>query len=238
VTLSPEVYERWRRSVVGSITEAREVEIIFDLAGPLEGQRLLDVGCGDGVYLIEAARLGAAATGVDRSEAMLITARRHAADHGVEVELRQGDAHALPFDDGTFEVVIAITMLCLVPDAAKAVNEMARVTVPGGRVIIGELGRWSTWAAWRRVRGWFGPTIWRRARFRSARQLADLCREAGLRVERVRGGVYYPPFAPLARMIRPLDPVAGAVTTAGGCLHCGHHYEAQAVDRRCQDGCR
>jgi ubiquinone/menaquinone biosynthesis C-methylase UbiE len=140
VTLSPEVYERWRRSVVGSITEAREVEIIFDLAGPLEGQRLLDVGCGDGVYLIEAARLGAAATGVDRSEAMLITARRHAADHGVEVELRQGDAHALPFDDGTFDVVVAITMLCLVPDAAKAVNEMARVTVPGGRVIIGSWG--------------------------------------------------------------------------------------------------
>jgi SAM-dependent methyltransferase len=146
---------------------------------------------------------------------MLVTARRHAADRGVEVELRQGDAHAFPFDDGTFDAVVAITMLCLVPDAAKAVNEMARVTVPGGRIIIGELGRWSIWAALRRVRGWFGPTIWRRARFRSARQLADLCREAGLRVERVRGGVYYPPFAPLARMIRPLDPVAGAVTTVG-----------------------
>jgi ubiquinone/menaquinone biosynthesis C-methylase UbiE len=215
VTLSPEVYERWRRSVVGSITEARELEIIFDLAGPLEGQRLLDVGCGDGAYLIEAARLGAAAIGVDRSEAMLVTARRRAADRGVEVELQQGDAQALPFDDGTFDVVIAITVLCLVPDAVKAVNELARVAVPGGRVIIGELGRWSTWAAWRRVRGWFGPTIWRRARFRSARDLADVCREAGLRVERVRGGVYYPPFGPLARVLRPLDPVAGAVTIAG-----------------------
>jgi ubiquinone/menaquinone biosynthesis C-methylase UbiE len=215
VTLSPEAYERWRRSVVGSITEARELEIIFDLAGPLEGQRLLDVGCGDGVYLIEAARLGAAAIGVDRSKAMLVAARRHAADRGVEVELQQGDTQALPFDDGTFDVVIAITVLCLVPDAVKTVNEMVRVAVPGGRVIIGELGRWSTWAAWRRVRGWFGPTIWRRAGFRSARQLADLCRDAGLRVERVRGGVYYPPFAPLARLIRPLDPVVGAVTTAG-----------------------
>lgn len=215
VRVEPEAYERWRQTALGSITETRELEVVFEVAGPVTGWRLLDVGCGDGVYAIEAARRGAVVTGVDTSEAMILAAGRRAAHHGVNVELQLGDARALPFEDETFDVVVAVTVLCFVPHPVDAVREMARVLTPGGRLVIGELGRWSTWAAWRRLRGWFGSGIWRHATFRSARQLSVLTRRAGLEPERVRGAVYYPPFTPIARVLAPLDRVPGAITTAG-----------------------
>jgi 2-polyprenyl-3-methyl-5-hydroxy-6-metoxy-1,4-benzoquinol methylase len=113
--VEPEAYERWRQTALGSITETRELEVVFEVAGPVTGWRLLDVGCGDGVYAIEAARRGAVVTGVDTSEAMILAAGRRAGHHGVNVELQLGDARALPFEDETFDVVVAVTVLCFVP---------------------------------------------------------------------------------------------------------------------------
>jgi hypothetical protein len=65
--------------------------------------------------------------------------------------------------------------------------EMARVLKPGGRLIIGELGRWSLWAAHRRIRGWLGYPTWRVAMFRTATELRELARVARLDVVEMRG---------------------------------------------------
>lgn len=215
VEAQPEAYERWRRTTLGSATQTRELEVVFDLAGPLRNQRLLDVGCGDGIYLVEAARCGAVASGVDISEAMLIVARRRAADAGVTVDLGFADAQALPFDDDSFDVVLGITVLCFVSDPQTAVAEMSRVLAPGGRLVIGELGRWNTWAAWRRFRGWLGSTTWRHANFYSARQLTNHLLGAGLQPEQTRGAIYYPPIPLLARAAAPIEDRLSAVTTLG-----------------------
>jgi ubiquinone/menaquinone biosynthesis C-methylase UbiE len=214
-TVEPETHERWRQSALGSITETRELEVVFHIVGELTGRRLLDVGCGDGTYAIEAARRGAVATGVDTSKAMILAAPRRAADHGVDVDLLLGDTQALPFEDEAFDVAIAITVLCLIPHPSDAVEEMARVLTPGRRLIIGELGRWSTWAAWRRFRGWFGSAAWRHTKFRSARHLCNLIRRVGLQPERVQGAVYYPPVTRIARALAPPDRIPAAITTAG-----------------------
>lgn len=205
----------WRRSQLGAITEARELDLIFQLAGPLQGCRLLDAGCGGGIYLVEAARRGAQATGVDLSEAMLRVARRRAADAGVLIQLQRGDVRALPFADNSFDVVIAVTALCFVTDPERAVREMARVLTPGGRLVIGELGRWNTWAAWRRLRGWLGTAPWRQATFRSSRQIIDLVDGSGLNVDQVGGAIYYPPMSLAARLFRGLEHRVERVTTLG-----------------------
>jgi ubiquinone/menaquinone biosynthesis C-methylase UbiE len=208
-------YARWRASSLGAITERVEQHLVFELAGPLAGLAVLDLGCGDGTYAIEAAARGARAVGLDTDPTMLREAEGRARERGVAVDLREVRVEELPFGDASFDVVFAVTVLCFVADAAGAIQEMARVLVPGGRLVLGELGRFSTWTAWRRLRGWLGSTVWRRARFRSARDLRGLLRGAGLEVEQVAGAVYYPPITGGARLLAPIDRMPAAVTTLG-----------------------
>ena len=75
-------------------------------------------------------------TGVELSPAMLDIAGRRAADLGRPVELLEGDAAALPVEDGTFDTVVCALALCSIPDPALAVGEMKRALVPGGRLLL------------------------------------------------------------------------------------------------------
>jgi ubiquinone/menaquinone biosynthesis C-methylase UbiE len=75
-------------------------------------------------------------TGLDLSAEMLEIARKRAADLGREIELREGDAHALPFGDESFDSVVCTYSLCNIPDPGRAVSEMKRVLRPGGELIL------------------------------------------------------------------------------------------------------
>ena len=112
--------------------------------GELAGREVLDVGCGDGVLLRAVASRGARVTEIDADPAMVTAARRVAAEAGIDARLMEGRAERLPFADASFDVVAAITVLCFAEDAALLVREMARVLRPGGSIVIGELGRWSS----------------------------------------------------------------------------------------------
>jgi ubiquinone/menaquinone biosynthesis C-methylase UbiE len=105
---------------------------------------------------------------------MLAAGRTRAEARSVTVQLMPADIRALSFPDGSIDVVLAVTVLCFVDDAPGAVQEMARVLRPGGRLVIGELGRWNLWAAKRRVSGWLGSRTWRAARLRTAGELKRL----------------------------------------------------------------
>jgi ubiquinone/menaquinone biosynthesis C-methylase UbiE len=74
--------------------------------------------------------------GVDISPDMLAIARRRAAALGREADLRQGDAQALDFPDGSFDTVLCALGLCAIPDDRRAVTEMARILRPGGRLLL------------------------------------------------------------------------------------------------------
>jgi ubiquinone/menaquinone biosynthesis C-methylase UbiE len=211
----PDAYRRWRASRLGQITDRLEEELILELIGPPAGLRILDVGCGDAALTIALAVRGAVVTGVDADPHMLAAGRALAAANGVAHHLLQGDARALPFADNSFDVVLAVTVLCFVSDAAQAMREMTRVLRPSGRLVIGELGRWSLWAARRRMSGWLGSRMWRSATFRRVPALKDLVTSAGLAITMVRGAVYYPPIAPLAALLARYDPWIGKRTTAG-----------------------
>ncbi len=225
--IAPETYACWRDTRLGTLTERVERDVVLDLAGPLVGRRALDLGCGDGTYCIAAARQGARVTAVDGSYAMLEAARIRAGRAGVEVRFEPADAHRLPFADQCFDLVFAVTLLCFVDDATRVATEIARVLAPGGRLVLADLNRWSTWAAWRRARGWLGSPTWRAARFRTARELARLVESAGLEVERSTGAVYFPPVGSLASLFAPFDRRIGAATTLGAA------FLAVAARKRC-----
>jgi ubiquinone/menaquinone biosynthesis C-methylase UbiE len=189
--------------------------LILELVGDLRGRGVLDVGCGDGDLAVELSKLGANVAGIDSSASMIEAARQKAVREQVNVDFRVATALHLPFPPERFDTVVAITILCFVDDAAPVFHEMARVLRPGGRLVIGELGKWSSWAAARRLRGWLGSALWRRARFRTAGELRGLASHAGLTAGPVRGAVYYPRCGIAARLLATWDHRFSRVTTLG-----------------------
>lgn len=100
----------------------------------LPGQNLLDVGCGTGVVSVTAARLGAHATGLDLTPALLERARENSRIAGVDVEWQEGDVEFLPYEPGTFDVVVSQFGHMFAPRPELAVSEMLRVLKPGGTI--------------------------------------------------------------------------------------------------------
>lgn len=155
--IEPSEYARWRETYLGALTERIETAAIFGLCGDVYGKRVLDLGCGDGTYSIAASQKGAIVTGLDISEAMLEAAGQRAAAVGCPVEWRRASAESLPFGAGTFDVVLAVTILCLLGETQRVIRGVHRVLRPGGAFVIGELGKYSSWALRRRARGWLAP---------------------------------------------------------------------------------
>lgn len=106
---------------------------------PMHDTRLLHVGCGTGTALRIAALSGAEAAGLDSSVDLLKVARERLPD----ADLRLADAGELPYDRGCFDQVMAFDAIQYIEPPAVAVAELARVTRPGGSVVIGLWHNWS-----------------------------------------------------------------------------------------------
>lgn len=99
--------------------------------------KVLEVGVGTGMALPRYAR-HLDVTGVDFSHEMLARARAKVTEAGLDhvTELRQMDARALDFPDDSFDTVVAMYLVSVVPEPERVVQQMARVCKPGGQVII------------------------------------------------------------------------------------------------------
>ena len=190
-------------------------QLLFELIDRVAGKTLLDVGCGDGELAFEMVRRGGIVTGLDADRAMIAATRRRAELTPTPIQLIEGQVENLPFEEGTFDCVVAVTVLCFVRDAKRAIAEMARVLKPDGQLVIGELGFWSLWAAYRRLRGWLGNPTWQAAMFRTAKELRDFVRAAELTEVEIRGAVHYPPWRFAAELLAPIDLWIGRQTTFG-----------------------
>jgi SAM-dependent methyltransferase len=122
---------------------AAQAEAIWPQEEPLflrhampPGARVLDVGCGTGEIVSRLAARFTDATflGIDLEEPHLERARARCAAFGTRVWFETGNALALPFEADRFDLVVCRHVLQALPDAPRAVAEMARVTRPGGRL--------------------------------------------------------------------------------------------------------
>jgi|SRR5579863_540079 len=96
------------------------------------GMRVLDVACGTGNPAIPAARAGAEVTGLDLAPNLLEQARARAAAEGLRAAFDEGDAEALPYADGQFDVVMSMFGAMFAPRPEPVAEELARVCRPGG----------------------------------------------------------------------------------------------------------
>jgi ubiquinone/menaquinone biosynthesis C-methylase UbiE len=108
-----------------------------DLCGAVDvlpGQRVLDVACGAGNCAIAAARGFCDAVGLDYVPELLDRARERAAAERYDIDFVEGDAQALPFDDGTFDVVLSTFGAMFAPDQERTAQELLRVCRSGGKI--------------------------------------------------------------------------------------------------------
>jgi ubiquinone/menaquinone biosynthesis C-methylase UbiE len=134
--------ESYERFAVGRLF--RQLAERFLEGVPLKpGDRVLDVACGTGIVArVAAPRVAPSGkvVGFDLNEGMLAVARACSAEEGTSIAWKQGDATALPFADGEFDVVLCQQGLQFVPDKARALAEMRRVVAPGGVIALGVFG--------------------------------------------------------------------------------------------------
>jgi ubiquinone/menaquinone biosynthesis C-methylase UbiE len=126
-------YESDKLSRILGVYQQQALEVL----GPTRGDLLLDVGCGSGAAVRNAAGTVDAAVGADACPRMIERARRLGADLR-RAHFLVATADTLPFADRAFTAVLCTSVLRHVRDRAVAAREMARVLVPGGRIVVGD----------------------------------------------------------------------------------------------------
>ena len=123
--------------IAGSMRESGEA--LVDRIGVTKGQRVLDLGCGDGTTALPAAKLGADVVGVDIARNLVEAGNRRAKEMGItNCRFQEGDASSMPeLQDQTFDLVVTIFGAMFAPRPFDVAKEMVRVTRRGGRIVMG-----------------------------------------------------------------------------------------------------
>jgi 2-polyprenyl-6-hydroxyphenyl methylase/3-demethylubiquinone-9 3-methyltransferase len=166
---------------------------------PLQGKKVLDVGCGGGILTDAMARAGAQALGIDLATKSLKVAQLHASEAQTpHVQYREVAAEALAVEQpASFDVVTCMEMLEHVPDPASIVRACAQLVKPGGHVFFSTLNRNAKSFLFAIVGAEYVLNLLPRgtheyAKFIRPSELARDCREAGLDWQHTRGMEYNP----------------------------------------------
>lgn len=133
-------YDRWAPTYEGEPNPLIRVEepLTLALIGEVQGQRVLDVGCGTGRYCALLAQRGAAVTGVDPSPGMLEQARRKIGP-SCQFDLYLGTLAEAGFPGEQFDLVVSALALSHLPALEPVLRASARVLKPGGRMVISDI---------------------------------------------------------------------------------------------------
>jgi len=135
-----EGYDRWAATydhVLNPLVMLEE-KVTLELIGDVQGQRVLDLGCGTGRYCALLSKRGAAVVGLDPSLGMLEQARRKVTPFQ-HFELHQGTIEEMGFPQEHFDLVLSALTLNHLPDLESPLREAARVLKSGGRMIISDI---------------------------------------------------------------------------------------------------
>jgi ubiquinone/menaquinone biosynthesis C-methylase UbiE len=128
----------WGTGPYQNVTETiRDIHAaVVERLDPQPGDRWLDLATGTGAVAELAAQAGAHVTGVDLAPVLIETAKRRAAEQGLEIDYRVGDCERLELEDGAYDRVSSTCGIMFTPDHAATAGEIARVTASGGRIAL------------------------------------------------------------------------------------------------------
>ena len=174
----PEKYDLWFETPIGRLIKQHESDLILEMLRPEKGERILDAGCGTGVFTLGVLAAGALIVGLELSLPMLLRGAKKMKEHPFHPV--RGDMTKLPFAENEFDKAVSVTAIEFIEDGKTAINELLRVTKPGGCVVVATLNSLSPWAARRKKIAKNRPSLFEHAFFRSPEQLKSLAPVKGV----------------------------------------------------------
>lgn len=174
----PEKYNQWFETPIGKLVKKYESTLVLEMLEPVKGEKILDAGCGTGIFSDDVLEAGARVVGLELSMPMLLGASKKRMDY--PFYLVQGDMRTLPFDENTFDKTVSVTAIEFIEDARGTINELFRVTRPGGCIVVATLNRLSPWASRRFEAAKKGHPIFKHVFFRSPEDMLELASPAGV----------------------------------------------------------
>ncbi len=176
----------------------------------LDGARLLDIGCGGGLFAEAMAARGARVTAVDMARTAIEVARLHLHESGHEIDYREATAEAMADElPGAFDVVTCLEMLEHVPSPASVVDAVATLVRPGGDVVFSTINRTAKAFALaivgaEYVLNWVPRGTHEYSKFVRPSELDAAARKAGLELVSL-GGLEYDPLSDRFRLTDNVD---------------------------------
>ncbi len=168
----PEKYDRWFETPIGKLIEQFEKELIIKMLRPKRGECILDAGCGTGVFSRGLLAEGTFVVGLELSFPMLLRAGKKL--EGAQFHMVQGDMQYLPFADNEFDKTISVSAIEFLEDAKEVIDELFRVTKPGGCLVVTTLNRLSPWATRRKAAAKEGHPIFKHVFHRSPDEMRKI----------------------------------------------------------------
>jgi len=185
-----ENYDSWYETEPGKLVLGIESDVVFEMLNPQKGEKIIDIGCGTGVFSISLAKKGCRVTGIDVSEKMLEKGRLNAEKFNEDIDFTAADASMLPFKDNTFDSAVSVTAFEFMNDINKSFSEILRVVKKGGRIVIGTINKKSSWGYFYESEALQKKSVFRAAGFLD-RAVMDGLHRAGLK--EIRECLFFPP---------------------------------------------
>lgn len=128
--------DRWIDYEEGAVERAQERNRLVQSVTGLDGERVLDVGCQNGAWLVALGQAGAIPTGIDVEATAVEAARIRTAAFGIDARAEVASACEMPFATGEFDIVASSDVLEHVPDKVAMLHECVRVLRPGGLLFL------------------------------------------------------------------------------------------------------
>lgn len=138
-------YDDWYLTPLGKYADEVEMQCAFNLFDLPKGSKVLDVGCGSGIYSMRLAEMGYEVVGIDISQEMLKKAEEKVEEKGLDITFLVMDVDDLKFENDTFDGIFSMTAFEFFQDDKKAMDEMFRVLKKSGQIMIGTIHRDSEW---------------------------------------------------------------------------------------------